>query len=130
MAKIAKFQLRGNSSKIASIIPNLFPQGTSMQNLRSLACPVWAVGGVVRKSVCAFYIRRKSVEYRHASCRRGLARTHPWPAGPCFNRFSNTLIFYFLWLLLLLFLLLLKSTTSIPFFVLYFLTFVDHFHYL
>ena len=32
-----------------------------MPNLRFLACSVWAVGGVVRKSVCAFYIRRKLV---------------------------------------------------------------------
>ena len=32
-----------------------------MQNLRSLACSVWAVGGVVWKSVRAFYIQRKSV---------------------------------------------------------------------
>ena len=32
-----------------------------MPNLGPLAYSVWAVGGVVRKSVCAFYIRKKSV---------------------------------------------------------------------
>ena len=41
---------------------NLVPWGTTMQNLGSLACSVWAVGGaVVRKCCCTSYIRRKLV---------------------------------------------------------------------
>ena len=38
-------RLRGNLSKIASVVKYLLPWGVSMQNLKSLACSVWAVGG-------------------------------------------------------------------------------------
>ena len=38
-------RLRGNLSKIASVAQNLVPRGPTMQNLGSLACSVWAVGG-------------------------------------------------------------------------------------
>ena len=55
---------RGNFSKIASVAQNIFTSRPYMSNFRSLACSVWAVGGVVRKSVCAFYIRRKSVPFQ------------------------------------------------------------------
>ena len=38
-------RLPGRNSKIASMTRNLVPWGPTMQNLRSIACTVWAVGG-------------------------------------------------------------------------------------
>ena len=39
------YRLRGNPSKIALVVKSLLPWRVSMQNLKSLAYSIWAVGG-------------------------------------------------------------------------------------
>ena len=53
---------------------NLVPWGPTMQNLGSLACTVWAVGGVVRKCCCTSYIRRKLVFHSGMVTGRSMSR--------------------------------------------------------